>query len=53
MNGKTHSGNFYSDTAEKGNEVLAEPREVAENIDNAEGVMVMPQLRKTRAQVSI
>ena len=41
------SGRFYSDTTEKGEEVLADSREIAENGDNIEGDVVLRQLKKT------
>ena len=37
----TRSGRFYSDTAEKGKKVLAEGREVAEKMYNADGDVVL------------
>ena len=53
VKGMTRSVRFYSDVADKGKETLTDGREVLENTENVEGDVVLRQLRKTRAQVSI
>ena len=55
VKGMTRSGRFYNDATEKekGKEVLEEGREVAENTEKAEGGIVLQQLKKTRAYLSI
>ena len=55
VKGMTRSGRFCSDTAEKekGKEILEEGREITENTEKAEGGIVLQQLKKTRAHLSI
>ena len=53
VRGMTHNGHFYNDMAENGKEALTDGREMVESTENTGGDVVLQQLRKTQAQVSI